>query len=100
MRRRFNKNICITKPPIKGTKFDSHIGSPFNRWFRHTLKGLGITSKAFSELIEVKYVTVMTWRYKNNPTFNFRADIARGLEHLGYGTYADIMDEMKQLCRK
>mgnify|MGYP003671124209 CR=1 FL=1 len=102
MRRRFNAALCPKTPPNKGDRqaFKSHIGSPFNSWFRNILSDNNIQIKAFAALIDEPYATVIGWRYKNDPHCWGMCRIARGLESLGLGEYQEIVDKIKGLKKR
>ena len=99
MRRSFNINLLPTKPPEKNAHRGKNIGSPFNRWFRAKLEEVSIENKAFASLIGEPYSTIMTWHRRCDPIVWGQCRIAEGFEKLGLGEYADLLAEIKRLCR-
>ena len=100
MRRRFNAALCPTEPPKKSHHYGNNIGSKFNRWFCRKIKAAKITNQEFSDLIDVPYPTVMSWRYKNEPKTIGQIRIAEGLSKLGFGGKQEIYRKIKDIVNE
>ena len=98
MRRRFNIDLCPKSPP-KGDWRTKNQGSEFNQWFRGILKQHKIKMKYFCAISGSNYQTAMGWRYKSNPHIHGKIEIAKGLEKLGVGKFAELLKIIKSKCR-
>tara|TARA_R100000152_G_C6768931_1_gene194571 strand:- start:497 stop:838 length:342 start_codon:yes stop_codon:yes gene_type:complete len=105
MRRKFNRDYLVTKPPQKGLHFpkvydESNYSnrSKFNHWFCRMIAQLQISNKQFAVLSGQPYETIMGWRTKHNPQRWGRFKIAETFSSLGLGDKKDLFKRIELLC--
>lgn len=104
MRRRFRRDILVTKPPPeirsekKVFKYSTKL-TPFNIWFRSQLKLTG-GLKTFCHATKIPYNTARCWTYKTTPQINYRYDIAKFFGSKFNKHHLEIVAEIENLRRK